>query len=74
MDNTKQFANLRAFVATGSAANATYMEEPLFLRHEMEVIYKLSDRWFIMTVTFGCLDLIAIITVIALLIWHKRLR
>jgi uncharacterized membrane protein affecting hemolysin expression len=65
---------LRAFIATGSAQNATFAEETLFIQHSLEVIYKLSDRWFITTVSFATLDFLALGTLIALLLVYKKTR
>lgn len=59
VDNTFQYASLRSYLINKTSANVNFLNEPLYVSHNIEVIYYLSDRWFIMTVVFGCLNLLA---------------
>lgn len=68
VDNTVQLSNLKAFIQSGSSSNALPVTSTQYLKYDIDVAYKLSDRWFIMTVTFGCLDGLALATAVALLV------
>ena len=72
IDNTQMLNNLRAFMQSGSSSNADNITHTLFLEHSVNIAYKLSDRWFIMTVTFACLNFLALVTLILLFIVYKK--
>ncbi|TNV71291.1 hypothetical protein FGO68_gene6011 [Halteria grandinella] len=74
VDNTVQLSNLKAFMQNGTSANAKPVTHTQYLCYDIEVVYKLSDRWFIMTVTFGCADALALITAVGLFVQFKRTK
>lgn len=72
VDNTQQLLNLRAFTQTGTSKNARPVSSSQYLQYDIEVTYKLSDRWFIMTVTFACLDALALAAAIGVFVQFKK--
>jgi hypothetical protein len=71
-DNTNQLQNLKAFILNGTSANAVYNYNTMFLSFSLQVVYKLNDRWFITTVTFACLDFLALCAAVAIFAKFKN--
>jgi MFS superfamily sulfate permease-like transporter len=58
----------------GTSAGSVMPTKTLYLSHEMRVDYQLSDKFFVMTVIFACIDGVALASVVTLLFFYKRMK
>jgi hypothetical protein len=69
-DNTFMFNCLMAYMNGSTCASITTPQQNVMLDVEVKVTYTMFDKWFIMTMVFSVLNVLALITAVGL--WHLQ--
>jgi hypothetical protein len=67
-DNTFMFSCLMSYMNSSTCASVINPEQNVILDVEIKIMYAMFDQWFIVTIVFSVLNVLALAT--AILLWH----